>query len=251
MKTLFKILGVVVVLLVVAFFAASFFIGSIVKNAVNTAGPKMTGTKVEVQSVGLSIFTGSCTIKGLVVGNPEGFQKENAFYLGKIDAKVSIPSLFGDHIIVEKMVIESPEVYFEGGIGSNNFQTLLANVEKNTSGGTKTPSAKPDAPEEQGEAKEMKIEIRHFSLSGVKLTAAVTGLKEGSITVPTIELNDVGTKEGGVTPAQAAVSVLKDFSGKVAAAAVEGAKQNLLENPQDVKQTVKDAAKGVKDLFKK
>lgn len=256
MKTTLKILGGLLVLLLVALLAASAFLGGIVQTAVNTAGPKITGTKVEVKSVRLSVFSGSCAIEGLAVGNTEGWKEPNAFYLGKIDAKVSLSSLlFGDHIVIEKIEIESPEVDYETNVTSSNLKTLQANIEQNTKGAEPAGGEKPSGTQQPAaEGKPVKVEIRHFSLTGVKVKASTSGIlgeKSVALEVPSVVLEDIGTKEGGVTPAQAAMSIVKNLTTQVAKAATEGAANALKEDPKAVKGAVKDAVKGVKDLFKK
>lgn len=257
MKKLLTILLVLVALVLAAAFVGSFFIGDIVKKAVNTVGPQITGTKVEVQSVDVSVFSGACTVKGVTVGNTQEWKNSNAFYLGTLDAKVSLMSLFGDCVVVEKIVIESPEIDYETNLSSSNLKTLLANIEKNTAGDGKAakqePTKQPD-PAESGQAaaaeKPMKIEIKHFALTGAKVTA-VLGEKDREIVVPSIVLENIGTKEGGVEPGQAAAAIVKNLTSQVAKAAAEGATKALKEDPKAVKEAVKDAKKSVKGLFKK
>ena len=72
MKKLFvRILIVLVILLVLAVLAVGFFLDSAIKKGVETIGPQLTKVAIKLDSVSLSILSGSGKIKGLVVGNPE------------------------------------------------------------------------------------------------------------------------------------------------------------------------------------
>lgn len=53
-------------------------LGPLVKKTVNTVGPKITKTNVEVADVSISIFFGEAKIKGFLLGNPKGFQTDQA-----------------------------------------------------------------------------------------------------------------------------------------------------------------------------
>ena len=50
-------------------------------------------------------------ISGLSVGNPEGWSDNNALYLGKIHVDVQPFSIFGDHIVINEIIIDQPEFH--------------------------------------------------------------------------------------------------------------------------------------------
>jgi len=68
-KVLLITVTLLLVLCLVAYVVATFFLGSIVKTGVNKFGPKITQTKVELASAKISP-TGTGTLTGLTVGNP-------------------------------------------------------------------------------------------------------------------------------------------------------------------------------------
>ncbi len=61
--------AVVVLLLIVAVVVGA-SLGKIVKVGIETVAPKITQTSVTVDSVDLSLLSGSAGVNGLVVGNP-------------------------------------------------------------------------------------------------------------------------------------------------------------------------------------
>ena len=71
-KALRRILFVVPVLAVVLFIGVYLFLNSIVRSGVETALPMVTGTPVKLNSVAISLLSGKGTLKGFIIGNPEG-----------------------------------------------------------------------------------------------------------------------------------------------------------------------------------
>ena len=62
-----------------------------IKAGIETIGPKITKTSVNVGSVTLSPLTGKGQIKGLVIGNPHGFTSEAAIKVKDFTIKI-VPS---------------------------------------------------------------------------------------------------------------------------------------------------------------
>ena len=114
MKKLLKILAVLLLLGIVAALAVGFFfLGPIVTKTVNNVGPRVTGTKVELDATTVSPLTGGATLKGLFVGNPEGWTGDKAFYVGELRASVQPSSLMGDYVMVNDVFIDGPEFVYE------------------------------------------------------------------------------------------------------------------------------------------
>ena len=112
----------------------------IVKTAVETVAPKIAQTTVTLDSVSLSLLTGSASLNGLVVGNPSGYKSPFAISVGKAAVSVSPGSLLSDKIVVKSIEVRAPEITFEGNpFGANNLNQILANV--NSAAGTNAPAA--------------------------------------------------------------------------------------------------------------
>lgn len=206
-------LGVLVALLLAVYVGLSFFLGSVVRAGVNTFGPKLTQTKVELAGARISPFTGSGTLSGLFVGNPEGWQSDRAFYLGKIHVDVEPFSIFGDHIVVNEILIDEPEFVYETKIVASNIKDLLKNIEEFT-GGNETATAESGAP--------IKFVVKNFRLTNGKARLGV-GPAALPLPLPPIALNDLGVKEGGITPDQLAGAVMKSVLGSIGAATAHAA----------------------------
>lgn len=246
-KTMIVLSGVVVVSLI-AYIGLSFFLGSIVKAGVSTFAPKLTQTTVELSGARISPLTGSGTLSGLAVGNPKGWSDRNAFYLGKIHVEVQPFSIFGNHIVIEEIMIDQPEFVYETKIVSSNIKDLLNNIEAFTNNGRA--EAKPVT--EGGEP--IKFIVKKFRLTNgtAKLGAGPAAIP---VPLPTISLDDLGVKENGITPDQLAGAVMKSVLGDIVSATGKAALKAGGTIGAGAANTAGDAVKktgeGIKKLFGK
>src|SRR5262245_20147440 len=99
-----KILGfsavIVLVILLGLYITMQFFLGGIVKTAVNKFGPNITQTKVELRGATISPLSGEGNLTGLTVGNPAGWSANDAFRLAEVRINLEPFSLFKDHIVI-------------------------------------------------------------------------------------------------------------------------------------------------------
>ena len=239
-----KILKIAVIVLVAAFAAyigLEFLLGSAVRAGVNTIAPRITKTRVRLDGARISPFTGSGTLTGLFVGNPQGWSSEKAFSFGRIRVAVAPLSLLGDHVIVKDVVIEQPEFVYETRFVSSNIGELL----KNVSG--------PPAQEEPGQApakkgKPMKFEVRHFLLRGGRVTLGI-GSAAMTMPMPPVELTDLGTKEGGITSDQLAVVIMRAITTGVVSATTQAAGKIGSTMGAAADDAAKRAGESLKGLF--
>ena len=218
MKKLLWILGSLVVVAAVAIVIIGFSLGGIVKKGINTVGPRLTQSKVELTDARISAFSGKGTLRGLTIGNPTGWQTERAFYLGEIVLEVEPRSLTTEHIVINTLIIQTPEITYETRIVNSNLQDLLKNIQQAAGGsgsGTKTEPAPADT-------KPVKIEIRHFRMQNAKLTIAGAG-NAAALELGEIALNNLGTAEGGLTPQQLTIAIMKEVTAQAIRAASQTA----------------------------
>src|SRR5207247_11020131 len=109
MKTLLKIGMIVVLLIVVAVVVISSSLSSIIKAGVETVGPKITGTTMKLDGMDLSLFSGKGRLKGLVIGNPPGFQAERAFKLADAKVTLDLKNERSDQLVIEHDLMDRRE----------------------------------------------------------------------------------------------------------------------------------------------
>lgn len=219
-------------------------LGAIVKMAVETLGPKVTQTEVKVASVTLSPFSGTGRVKGIVIGNPAGFKTPSAFALGSVRIAVDLKSLASDCVVVKEIVVEGPEVTFEGGLKGSNLSRIQKNVESFVPAAPKSKDEKP--------APQKKVIIDHFQVTGGKVNLSMTALGGKSLTVPLppVELHGIGRKSNGATIGEAAKQMFGSITG-AATGAVAGAGDLLKGGTEQLEKAGQAAAGLVKGLFGK
>jgi uncharacterized protein involved in outer membrane biogenesis len=191
MKTLIIRCFLVILLLIVAGFGYLFYsLNSLVKKAVETVGPRITGTAVHLSSAALSPFSASGRLNGLIVDNPEGFKGPFALRAGCISVTVAKESLLRDPIVINQILIQNPEISLEGTLGGNNLGKLLQNIKGSSPSKTKGDKVAADS------GKQRKFIIRSVVISGAVVHIAASALDQSvsqSLPLPEIRLNNIGS----------------------------------------------------------
>jgi uncharacterized protein involved in outer membrane biogenesis len=197
-KLFLSVVIVLVVLIVVAVIVVGFFLGTIVKTGMETVGPKITQVSIKVNAVNLSLLTGSAKVKGLVVGNPEGYKAPQAISVGSAAVGVNPFSVLSDKIVVRSVRVEAAEITFEGGLGGNNLSKIMDNVNAIAkSGGPASTNTTAKAGNEPGR----KIEVDDFLITGAIVHVSLAGMggKETILSLPDIHLTNLGQGNAGIT----------------------------------------------------
>lgn len=253
MKKVLLIIGGVILVLVVVLMLS---LGQIIKAGVNTAGPKLAKVPVHLNSVVVNPLTGMVRIKGLVVGNPEGFNTPSAMELNDFKLNIKMSSLFSKAIVIEEILIDAPQITYEKSLKSSNLSTLQANLAPKDAAAPK-PEAAP-APEKK-KAAAKKVIIEDFQLNGAKVNVTITALggKTMTLPLPDIHMKDIGKDSGGANPAEVISEVFNSITKAVteAAASVGDAAGKALKDvggaATDAAKGATDAAKGAADSIKK
>jgi hypothetical protein len=220
-KLIIRLLIALVVVVVLAVLAAGFFLDGAIKRGVETFGPRLTKVDIKLQSVRLSLFSGSGTVKGLVVGNPEGFKTPSAISVGAATLVLKPGSLLSDKVVIKSINIQGPEIWYETDLRHNNLSKILANMQEAPSGGQAAP-AKPQEPAQPKEAKPAKkLEVDEFIITGGMVHVNVNTLvgQAAMIPLPDIRLKDLGTGPDGITSAELAKLVLDEIEKRASQAA--------------------------------
>jgi len=257
-KILVRICIALVVLLVVVALSIHFFLDAAVKKGVETIGPKLTKVSISLDSVSISLLSGSGSVKGLIVGNPEPFKASNTISVGKASLAVKPGSLLSDKLVIKSVNVDAPEITFEGGLSGNNLSKLLANLNETTSGsgGTNVANA---TPAEQKKANK-KLEVDEFIITGAKLHATLTDLGGKTITIPLppIQLSNLGTGPEGITVTELVKQVLSAIE-KESVKAVASSSADLGKAAETITKglgkntggAVSNVTQGIGNLFKK
>src|ERR1022692_4796855 len=119
-RIIVRLLIALVVVVVLAVLAVSLFLDGAIKRGVETFGPRLTKVDIKLDSVSLSLFSGSGTIKGLVVGNPEGYKTPSSINVGTATLALKPGSLLSDKIVIKTINVKGPEITYETDLRHNN-----------------------------------------------------------------------------------------------------------------------------------
>lgn len=187
----------------------------IVKYGLEEYGPKFLGAPVTVQKVNFSVLKMRFELNDLVVGNPEGYNTDNAISVGRIFVKVRMKSLLTKTIEVNQILVEAPEITYEVGLGNSNIGTLLENVEKATG----SEEEKPEEEEEKvddGSGTKVVIDEVKVTDGKIRLSAKILQGLAAPVPLPTITLNDIGKEKEGASIVEATGEMLKGiFTGVI------------------------------------
>lgn len=259
MKTnLVKILVALAVIAAVALVALFLSLNSIVKNGVTAFGPEVIKAPIQLDGVSLSAFSGSGELRGLVIGNPEGFKTPHAVKLGTAILQVKPASLLGDKIVVQSIKADGAEITFEGSLGSSNLGKIQENVDAYVAA-LLGPADKSGKTEKQS-APGKKLQVDELIISNAKINLSMTllGGKSATIPLPEIKLTGLGQGTDGITPAEVIKVVMREVMSKTTTAVI-GALGSLDKGVTGAAKSVGGAAadaakgvtKGIGDLFKK
>lgn len=243
-----KKIGLVIVglllLLVVLIIA---FLGPIIRTAVVTAGPRIMGVPVELERVRVNPFSGTVHIRGLVIGNPEGFKTASAMELGELQVRIHMGSLFSDPVVIREILVSDPRITYEQGLRANNLSRLqdqLAEVAPEKPADGEVEPTKEKAPGKR-------VVIERFELTGARVNASLTALGGRSLTVPLppVRLNDIGKESGGASPAEVVSRVLRSITSAVtdAVSSAAGVTGDALRGAGGA---ATDAARGATDAIR-
>jgi uncharacterized protein involved in outer membrane biogenesis len=248
-----------VVILILVFVALGLFLDSAVKRAVETIGPRLAKVEIKLDAVSLSLFSGGGKVKGMVVGNPEGYKTPSAMSVGLASLTLSPGSLLSDKIVIKSINVQAPEITFETDLKHNNLSQILSNLEAATGGGGDKPAPAPkeQAPKDKPSKPAKKLEVDDFLISDGKIHISATLLGGQSLTVPlpTIHLTDLGKDADGITAAELMKRVITEIE-KAAAEAAKGAASGIGKAAGDLtkgaeKTATEKITKGLGDLLKK
>ncbi|WP_340105110.1 DUF748 domain-containing protein [Rhodohalobacter sp. 8-1] len=203
------------------FLVLTFTIDSIVSSNIEQIGSEMTGTPVTVENVSISPFSGSGTIQGFRIANPDGYSQDHAVTIEDFSIELELFTLFSDEIIVNEIIISGASVYVEQKLPENNIREIMSHVNS----------------VEEGEASDARLIIEHFVLENgtADLYTEVGGERSARVEISRIELNDLGRASGQ----QTAEAVIKQIAKEVAGESLEAAAGSGVEQLQDA----------IRDLF--
>ncbi|MFA7229868.1 MAG: AsmA family protein [Victivallaceae bacterium] len=275
MKKFKKILLIAFALIVVVIITVILLLNSIVGKAIRELGTRATGTQVSLDNARISLLNASVGLNGMMIANPEGYQQQEAFALGKFFVDVDMWTLASNKIIIDRLEIRDINIDFEPTLSGSNLNDIKNNIMK-FAGMDKKAEVQPTEPEKEPETvktpepesrpapaqKGKKLVIKKLIISNGTVTIASKMLGQ-NITVPLaeIEMEDVG-EDSNKSPEEVLLEVYQALMKGVAKAVsasgaknidVEGITNSVLgaadKNAKNLGKDVKDSINKLKDSF--
>jgi hypothetical protein len=201
MKKVLIALGFVLLLVSGGAFYLWQTLGPRVQAAVQEVGGRTTGVPVTLEEADASgLLGGDLVLHGLVIANPPGFKTDSVLKVEQIRMNIDLPSVLSDTVVVNELVISSPEVSYEFARGTSNIGTIQQNVKAGRSTGGGAPS--------DGGAKKVVIENVYVRDGSVNASADFLQGRAVGTALPALHLTGVGKDSGGKLPRQAAEQIL-------------------------------------------
>lgn len=247
------LIGLIVILLVLIYLSA----GYLVKTGISTFVPKITQTSASVQDVDLSLLSGKIEMKGLKIGNPEGFVNATVFELGRIYVEFSPMSVFTDKIMIHEVLIDktavSAEINTKGKINLVELNNRIQSYTQSDAALENTTSEKTQ-PTQTTEKSAKSVVIKDLKIDNSALNLGIAG-QTVKLNLPDIHKTDIGEGKDKKTFGETIALVLSYFSSESLQALKESSnaliKQGLSGVTDLVGQGREAAEKGVTELKNK
>ena len=236
LKALGWLFGLILIVVIGGAAFVLFNAGSFAKDAIETFGPDYLGASVSVNSVDIGLAEGSANIDGLTIGNPAGYEGPHAMQIDRIAAVID-PQRTSDLVVaLNSVVIDGADIAAVAKGNRTNFQALVDHLDKAMGPDTSDP--------------EMKFIIDKLEFTNVSASLSSDLLGNVQMNIPPLNLQDIGTTNGGATGAEIAEQILKPLSASISREAVnqgldiEGVKTRVRDK---IKDTISDRLRGLTD----
>jgi hypothetical protein len=193
--------GVLLMLFAVFLWFVYASLDSLVEDALEAHGSRLTGTTVQVEDVDISPQSGQGIVRGLRIENPPGFSRSDAIRFGEVELRIDVSTLMSDPLVIEVVRIEAPHVSYEvKPPGKSNLDVIRANLERGTGGsaGAAKPKTGPGAAPGADAPPVRRLLIREFRFEdgSVVADARALGGKRFEAEIPPLRLSNLGGEQG-------------------------------------------------------
>lgn len=242
LKRIFKFFAWLIVILAILIIAVYLSLGLIVKKAITTAVPPITGTTVDVDDIDLSLLGGHVSIKGFKIGNPEGFAAPSIFELGSIAVEFDPKSILTDKIIIKKVAIDKTSAAAEiNKRGEVNIMLLQQNIENylNKTPTTPAPQKEADKAPAKDSSGGKKVVIKQLNIDNTKLQLGAIG-QIVTINLPDIHKTGIGEEKGkSKTLPETIATILSYFSEASVKGIAQSGNQLFMQGLENTKAMLK------------
>gem|GEM_PF-3554052 len=188
MKKVFVwVLGTLVVICAAAA-ALMVFADSVLTKAINEGGHRILNVETHVDTCRLSLLTGTLTLSGIELKNPEGFRSPRMVHLEQISLTISPRTILTDRVRVKEVEIRGADLTYEAaGFGQSNLSVFMEDLRSRLDSG---PGLRRNtAP---GDRKTVTIDRFHVEGGRVTLQAVFSKGKPVVLPLPPVLILNIG-----------------------------------------------------------
>lgn len=194
-------------------------VGRLVKLVIEKVGPEMTQSAVRVNKVNIST-DGNGALHGVLLGNPKGFKTGFALKADTIEVAIEPASIAQDVVVIHKILIDGPHIIYEKNDSGTNFDAIQRNVEAYLGAGR-------GKGKKEDKSGSKKMIIGSFVIRNAKVN--YNGMMD--LSLPDIELHNIGKKSGGATSAQVVNAIIVELNAKLVLALAKAVAINAVGGP--------------------
>ncbi|MEQ8858571.1 MAG: hypothetical protein RIC56_07985 [Pseudomonadales bacterium] len=248
MKAFVWIVGLVLLVIVGVGVYVVMNSGSLLEQAIESYGSEYLGAPVSVGGVNVALAEGSAAIDALEIGNPRGFSGPAAFKLGNLSATLDPQRTTSELVVLKSVSIDGAEINALAQGKETNLQRLMDNLNAQIGANQRA--------EETGVESEVKLIIDRFSFTNARASVTSDLLGNASVTLPDIQLSDIGRASNGATVGQVLKQVLDPIVRSVSRQLLQqqgldldGAREKIEENVRE--RAGEKISEGLKSLTDK
>jgi len=230
-KTTGAVVGILVLIVGIAAYWLVHNLDSIVANAIEKVGSRVTGVPVSVSGVSISLKEGTGSIRDLTIGNPPGFDSPYALKLKSVKVTIDTASLGGSPLKIREIAVDGADLIAEiSAAASINLSEISDKLKSAGSGRSET--------EETGGPR---LVIERFDFTNPAMTLKTPVTDDRSVKLGDVHVTGIGADSGGATAAQAASQLLAPVLREAVKAAradagdlgIEGFKEGAIDKLKD------------------
>jgi len=208
----------------------TFTIDSIVRSAIESRGSDILQTELSVDNVSISLLSGSGSVEGLTIANPDEFEDGEALTISSIRMNLDVSTLLSDTVVVNELRIRDLDVNYRLKATGSNLGKLMDNLESYSAG-----------TEDEAESN-MIIDLFVMEESTVSIDTQFEELQAISVNIPYVEREGIG-RDDDQTVSEGIRNILEIIISRVSDIAFDAVKDEGAEKILD------KAGDAIKDLF--
>lgn len=223
---------VIVVLLVVgAVLAVLFNLENLVEETVETRGPNVTSTPVNLGGVDIKLFRGVAQLNNFEVANPEGFSSGHAFKAETLRVKVDPKSLRSGVIVLDEIIIDGIAIVAEQKGLTTNIQQLHNAVKKFIN--EKAPEGRDVDEKAEKDGPEPRFILNNLVFDNNSMSLITEDYGSYTLDIPAIRRSNLDGGGQGLTANELVVEILQPILDNAEKAVKDKLKKVMQSNVED------------------